>query len=64
MPTTRRESKMLEEVRRWRREAFEARSKRSAAERAADEQKLIESLGLTHLVQPPADSAANTRRAG
>jgi len=55
---------MLEEVRRWRREAFEARSKRSAAERAADEQKLIESLGLTHLVQPPADSAANTRRAG
>lgn len=60
------ESKMLDEVRRWRREAYEARRQMSFEERAAEDRKLADELGLRpvpldQLARPQPESA---RKAG
>ncbi|MBL8886074.1 MAG: hypothetical protein JNK16_05390 [Phycisphaerales bacterium] len=64
MPQNDREYKMVEEVRRWRREAFEERSRQTVTERAEEEKRLIESLGLTRLVRKPGDAPPASRRTG
>lgn len=67
MATKPREYKMLEAVRRWRREVYEERSHQTPTQRAEGERKLIESLGLSHLVKKPgkpAHSVPPQRRAG
>lgn len=45
------EPRMIEEVRRWRREVYEERRTQTPQERAEDERRVIESLGLTRLVR-------------
>lgn len=42
------ESKMLQQVRKWRREAFEADLKRSESERESDKQELVRRFGLNY----------------
>ena len=75
MATTRDESKMIEEVRRWRAEAYARRSMQTLEERAAEERKLAQEFGLRvmdpkQMVRPPIPSpplpAAQppTRKAG
>jgi hypothetical protein len=55
------ESHMLEEVRRWRQEAYQARKPLSAEERAKHDRAAIEALGLSSLRSiSPEDSAKYT----
>ena len=48
-----RESKMLEEVRRWRKEAFEADRERTLEERAQRQNELIHRFGLSNTKTKP-----------
>ena len=47
------ESKMLEEVRRWRKEAFEADRERTPEERAQRQDELIHYFGLSNTKSKP-----------
>jgi len=49
MATTPHESKTLEDVRRWRKEAYEEWAKMTHEERVRYERELVERLGLSHL---------------
>ena len=56
------ESRTLEDVRRWRREAHEQWSRLSPAEREAEEKRLIEEFGLGgREVAPAADDSTSPR---
>jgi hypothetical protein len=46
------ESKMIAEVRRWRKEVYEERSRQTLEGQIASDKALIESLGLKRLLEP------------
>lgn len=58
------EPRMLEEVRRWRREVYEARKGLSLEERQRRDRELLAQLGLSHLRQatPPASEGESDAR--
>lgn len=62
MGTIKPESKMLEEVRRWRREAYEARRGRSFEELDREDRALLERLGLFHLLEEGPDKSLSDVR--
>lgn len=53
MDNERPESKTLEEVRRWRKEAYEARQKMTFEEQERHDREVAERLGLSHLPMSP-----------
>lgn len=46
------ESRMLDEVRRWRRDAYEERSRKAPAQNAEDDRRRAAALGLQVLDEP------------
>lgn len=59
-----RESRMLEEVRRWRREVYERRKAMTPEERARADREAIERAGLSHLVKRTGSPSDARKRAG
>lgn len=49
MGTIRPESKAIEEVRRWRKEAYDARQRMTPAQLIEHDRRVVEALGLSHL---------------
>jgi len=49
MATIKPDPKSVEDVRRWRKEAYDARQKMTPGELAEHDRKVAESLGLAHL---------------
>ncbi len=61
-----RESRMLEEVRRWRRAVYERRKGMTPAQLAKHDREVLEKAGLLHLLEPdsPAKPTSDHRQAG
>lgn len=64
MATTPRESKTLEHVRRWRKEAYEERSRMTPEELVRHDREVAERLGLADLPVASTVQAKTAKKAG